>query len=551
MKNIGVNKYYISTIFIFLAYCLAVDFEWLMAGDMISENSVLYYKDARSNNLLKKLLGLDAGYIPILPRLLSIIYYEIGARTTLTPYLYNFSAIIFAAVIVGIINIKYFRRVIEDDKLRFIFGLLALIIGGFELRLFFNFPYFIILPFMLFVISAFSLKKDDEISPLIYLLPLLIFSKPFIFTILPAMFFSLFFCKNQRVRIVFILCLFAAFIQITTLYLSSQLGILAKFNKIDMPITYKFQGSFLIFFGLIFYYVCGPFLGNLMSQFSPLLTCIFGIFFLIYLSALLKKSKRVIIIYCALSFIFFNSLLNNFAISATWNIYLYVLAYAPFNRHSSVAVWSGVLIVICILEVLTKQNIRIKFIEFNKKHLPILFLAWIILFGFSEQIIKKSKPRTFPLIGSYYWQKNSELIDSGKAACIPGNSYKFYWMYKKDCFVINNYIEYDDKRKQFKAKTKHKVAINFKGNHQIIGFDGLIFTKGKKYQNIKYQVNIDGKEFSGKVETNKKGRLFFHNEGLTKTPLKNINKVNIVLNEDAYLPVNENGEIIFNWYGIK
>ena len=143
------------------------------------------------------------------------------------------------------------------------------------------------------------------------------------------------------------------------------------------------------------------------------------------------------------------------------------------------------------------------------------------------------------------------IDDSEAHICIPTNPYNWNWLFRRNCESINkNYIFYDKKRAEFKANKWHKINLDeLNKNKKIIGVNGLIFTEGKQFKKIEYQLNINKLEFFGQLETNKKGMIFFHNEGLIEKPFKNIKSAKIKLNKNAFLPVNGNGELILNWYG--
>ncbi|MFT0892629.1 hypothetical protein [Pseudochelatococcus sp. G4_1912] len=420
---------YILFILSVLLYCLYIPLmqpSMVLDGEMWAEMATNYFYYASSPSLRVKLFSIDAGYIPMPQRLIAALgnLMHLSARTI--PYFYSWSAIILTGSMVATFCLKPFRVLVKNDYLRFFAVIAILIIADVETRTFINFTYFGI--FLISIITALAIvDRNNEVPSWAWFIPLIMISKPAAFAAFPAMIFAAIVSK-PRFRVITILTAIACIIQLIRVYLSYSSGVLQPSNDFTIyDKLYAFAHYSLGFLGLYFF-------RGLAGTALPVLIFI-GLGLLTLCGIVLTRNKKnaSALIIVGLGLLFFNVLLNVFALSDTWNLDMAPLAAAPLYRHIIVSYFGVILIVLGLICSLTSVG----FLNHNSRNYiaPLLFVFWFWASGWLAFAGALNRAPPSPITGNSQWQKMATAIDMGDSLCVPINP--LGWIYGRNCQLLN------------------------------------------------------------------------------------------------------------------
>jgi len=180
------NLAFLFVVIFYILHQLTLQPNWVLGGEMWAEMATNYYLNAESPSLLTKLFATDAGYIPIVPRIIALIGNQINIPATFTPYFYTFTALILSGMMVGCFCLSIFRKLLLSDSLRVVIAISVLMVADFETRTFVNFSYFS--AFFIAIVTSLALKdKFEEVPWWAWLIPICIISKPAVASAIPAM----------------------------------------------------------------------------------------------------------------------------------------------------------------------------------------------------------------------------------------------------------------------------------------------------------------------------------------------------------------------------
>lgn len=420
-------------VFLYLYLLCATQPNMMFGGEMWAEMATNYYKNANAASYFQKLFSTDSGYIPIPQRIIAMIGNQINLPAKAIPYFYTWSSVIMTSVLVGVFCLPQFSKVVKSDYLRFFTSIAILIVADFETRTFINFTYFA--AFFIAVITALALTdKENEIPWWSWFIPIFMISKPAVLASLPAM-ILVGLVSRSRFRFIVFFSTFLGLIQLIQMYLSSTEGIMPARTR-EIAVSSKLQASAHYSLGFLGKYVINP-----LFSFDNSFYIITGIL-IVCLIIYLIVSKRFFsnsLIYIGLSLLFFNMLLNTFALSDIWNLDLFQL-HQPMNRSMMVG-YFGCILVVCALINSMKFNESFE----SSPELIDLFKASILVIWFvSTGWIMLAKERNiepnFPTIYASQWQNMSKIIDKKKPSlCVPINPWwsGSHFMYSKNCSLLN------------------------------------------------------------------------------------------------------------------
>ena len=246
---------FFSAILFCMGYSLALEPGWVLSGEMWDEMATNYFPNAQASSYITKLFSTDAGYIPLLPRLLALIANQFSLPAASVPYFYTWSAIICTGIILGSFCLQPFRVLIKSDALRFLTVVCIVMTADFQTRLFINFTYFS--AFFVTIVTALALtERSAEIPRWAWFIPILMVSKPAVLAALPAM-ICVALVSQPRFRwitmVSFVLCIG----QIMQIAISAKTGE-APYDKNTITFFATTITSLQYFFGFLGGCVLGP-----------------------------------------------------------------------------------------------------------------------------------------------------------------------------------------------------------------------------------------------------------------------------------------------------
>jgi hypothetical protein len=420
---------FLATILIYFSYLILTQPNWVLAGEMWAEMATNYYKNANAISLYQKLLSTDSGYIPAPQRLIAYVGNILNLPAASIPYFYTWAAAACSALLVGAFNLAPFRALIRSDISRFLVSLVILQMTDFETKTFINFTYYG--AFFIACITALAATSDQEDVPWwAWVIPILMVSKPAVLAALPLMTLVCF-ISRPRFRWITIVSIMLCLAQLVQMVISQKSGTMAPHQQ-EPSIWLKLNASFQYFFGLLGGYIKGPhahmtFFQSKRTGFYIFLACCL----IFYKST--NKSKALIA--AGLALLFFNVLLNSFALSDMWNTKLSQLIDLPVYRHIIVGYIGCIMVVAGILNVLVtwvQRHIN------TPAYWPItaaLFAYWFVWSGWLQQGGLISKVPNSPITQNSQWQAMAPAIEFDQAPlCIPIDP--LGWFYTRNCSVL-------------------------------------------------------------------------------------------------------------------
>ncbi len=424
---------FVLTVFFYIAYQLVMQPSWVLGGEMWAEMAINYYPNANSPSYLQKFFSTDAGYIPAPQRLIAFIGNQLNLPAASVPYFYTWAAIICTGIMIGVFCLAQFRMIVKNDTLRFLTAISILMVADFETRTFISFTYFS--AFFVAILTALALVDDSEEVPWwAWFSPILMVSKPAVLAALPAMILVAMVSKS-RFRWITIVAVILCLGQLLQMLISEQTG-KVLFESHEISLVSKLITSIQYFFGFLGGYIIGP--RFLITKYFLMLggLSIFGLSGYVIFN---KKSNASALIIIGLSLLFFNILLNAFALSASWNRDMTRLDGIPVYRHIIVGFFGCILVVSGLFSALTNQKISEPAGVFRKNLGALLFLIWFVGVGWLSFAGKISREPSSPTINNSQWQGLAIAIDSGVSPlCVPidpwwkGSS----WMYQRNCSLL-------------------------------------------------------------------------------------------------------------------
>lgn len=414
-------------------YVVALQYQWLLSGAMYAEMGTNYFPKANDPSLYENLFATDAGYIPLPPRMIALLGSLLNLPASIIPYFYSGSAIALAAVMVSTFCLRPFRILIQNDALRFLTAITIAMVADFETRTFINFSYFS--AFFIATLTALAfVEKNREVPWWSWFIPLLILSKPAILATLPAMAITAM-VSNRRFRNIAIVSTALGCLQIIQLVIS-QSGALTATSG-DNTLWLKITTTTQYFLGFIGEFILGPFLNKIPVS----VTISFGTLFLGLMVLLISWHRKPpgILALIGLTLIFFQSMINVFAMNASWNQELFQLQYFTLNR-TTIVMFFGVVMVVSGTLAMLPANTRL--LQNRWMTLPVLlFVLWFVCSGWAIRGPKISKSPPFPSIHSSQWQHMSSLIDSNVSPlCVPIDP--LGWYYLRNCQQLNSELNW-------------------------------------------------------------------------------------------------------------
>ncbi|ABS13436.1 hypothetical protein I6H96_08950 [Brucella anthropi] len=448
--------FFIFVVLFYIFYQLLMQPSWVLGGGMWAEMATNYYPNANASSFVQKLLSTDAGYIPAPQRLIALVGNQLNLPAATIPYFYTWSSIFFTGILVGVFCLPQFRKLVRSDYLRFFTSIAVLLVADFETRTFINFTYFG--AFFVAIITALALVEDSEEIPWwAGITPILMVSKPAVLAAMPAMILVAF-VSRPRFRLIVLLAVVLCLGQFLQMFISSTAGTM-PFRNGDITFVSKLLTVVKYFFGFFGGYITGPYLQ--FQQFY-LIICGILIFFVCFFLFQFKRSSSNALIVVGISILFFNVLLNTFALSDSWNLDMARLHGIPVHRHIIVGFFGCVLVMCGVVCSVTNNNSFKSRSRFIDGFGAFLFVLWFLGVGWLAFAGKVSREPGSPTINNSQWQILAEAIDSGQSPlCVPIDPWwkVANWMYHRNCGLLEPPPAWEDGRVRINDNFTHQIDI--------------------------------------------------------------------------------------------
>ncbi len=415
--------FFLTCILFYSLYLSVMQPEWVLAGGMWAEMATNYYVSANYPSLLVNLFATDAGYIPLPQRIIAYIGSSLSLPATAIPYYYTWSGILITASMVGAFCLSPFRLLIRSDHLRLLTSISILLVADFETRTFINFTYFS--AFFVAIITALALVQKNEQCPWwAWLIPILMISKPAVLSTFPAMILVALVSKS-RFRLITISVVLLCIAQFVNIYISHSAG---GFSTVQtFSTTEKIIATGKFFLGLLGVFSTGT--HTAPEFYRPIWLGVFALLLTVLIIGK-KRTNASALILTGLSMLFFNVLLNAFALSDAWNIRMENLLSVPLYRHIAVGYFGVILVMTGMIGACVRLG------KLNRSALapalaPLLFLLWFFYSGWFTFASKINQAPTFPTIHNSQWQEMAPAIASSDSICIPIDP--LGWIFSKNC----------------------------------------------------------------------------------------------------------------------
>jgi hypothetical protein len=424
---------FIFAVLFYVVYLLAMQPGWVTSGEMWAEMATNYYPNANASSYLQKLLSTDAGYIPAPQRLIALIGNQLNLPAASIPYFYTWTSILFTGMLVGTFCLAQFRKIVKSDFLRLLSSITVLLVADFETRTFINFTYFS--AFFVAIITALALVDDSEEIPWwAWLVPVFMVSKPAVIAALPAMILVAF-VSRVRFRLVVLFSVIVSAGQLLQLFLSSAAGTM-PYRSTDITFASKLLAIIKYFLGFLGQHLTGPALN--LQQFGLMLAGSCFLALCAYLVAFRRSASNSLIL-VGISLLFFNILLNVFALTDLWNLDMARLQVIPVCRQIIVG-FSGWVLVLCgVISSVLDNGRLVSRSPFLRGAGVFFFSLWLFGAGWLEYAGKISREPVYPTLNSSQWQAMAGAIDAGSSPlCVPINPWwkDANWMYHRNCGLL-------------------------------------------------------------------------------------------------------------------
>lgn len=424
------------TILFYISLQMLEQASWLIRGEMWAEMATNYFVNAQSSSYFVNFFSTDSGYIPIPQRIIAFIGNGLHMPAAVIPYFYTWSGIIMTAILVGSFCSSYFSSLIKSDVLRFLVAISILTICDFETKTFINFTYFS--AFFIAIITALALvDRSREVPRWSWFVPIFMMSKPAVVSVLPMMLLTAIVSKN-RFRWITLVSAILAIFQVLQVVESHKNGVFLAVS-VETSVFSKMLVSFEYFFGLLGKYFIGRFL-----ELNKYLAMVIGVMITIGVILVCKKKHNsMALAIVGLSMVFFNTVINCFAISDQWNSDMWHLDQLSIFRSVIIVFFGVVLILVSMLEAFSSRGSLKPFPNFYQRNSAIfLFAIWLICAGWLKYAIKIGKLPSSTMLDNSQWQRMSTAIDAKvDRLCVPIDPIN--WVYSRNCDLFSKITSWE------------------------------------------------------------------------------------------------------------
>jgi hypothetical protein len=414
--------------------------EWWLGGGMWAEMALNYFPVADNPDWKVALFATDAGYIPLLQRLIAYAAHACAVRADRIPYFYSFSALVLSPLMVGVFALSRFRPLIGCDLTRLLVVFVVLGSADLELRGFINFTYFAV--FFGAVIGALALTENAGPAPRwAWFLPPLMLSKPYVLPLLPLFALALFVARG-RFRMVMLAGILALFAQAVRVGVSAREGVMAVAGDASVSLLAKCEALGLFLGGMFGSYLAGAFVWVPFRLTAMVAIGAIGLGVALWMLLRAKHGAGALIL-AGLALYAGTLVINCFALTSMWDLRLTALRIPNIYRHNFAAYCGGVLILVAMMQILS-DGIAPRLAAWRWTRSPVLalFALWFVSAGWAGQSFAFVATPGFPMVGASVWQQSALFIEQrGLPICVPVDP--FPWVYGRACHSLADVPQWD------------------------------------------------------------------------------------------------------------
>ena len=422
-KGVQVNLYFFFSLVFGVAYSF-LKFPFFLQGGMWAESATNYFANSRAGSFQTNFLSTEAGYLNIPLRIFAYIFSNVGVSLSVIPYLYSMTGIFISTFIFSFYNFRVFRKLVPSDLLRFCASLLFCVLSDFETRTFINFLYFSILFLCLLLLT---LLVEPRFLRNIWCLPLLLLSKPLILATIPFLLLTSLKVKNLMFRIMSLICMLVATLQILTILenleafaLNSEISLISRFKN-SIVFFFGFQGAWI----------------NLLWKTSIGSTVVIGIFATLVIGyfAIRAQGPIRLAILGLLTTIYTILLIESFAVTNTFGAGNYAIFTSGLSlSRYTVPIYQLQIVLASI--VLSKfygklLDINIRGMQYLRHLKKLAITSFALTLLALNSLIPSSG---FPLTENSRWKHFASKLESGDQVCVPIDP--LGWYYSQGCSLI-------------------------------------------------------------------------------------------------------------------
>lgn len=386
-----------------------------VAAENYAEAATNYFMAAYEKGWIESLKQLDAGYLPLLPRIISLILVKILHVGTSFAIITQWIAIILLALFTSLFNLKTFRQLIPSDFIRFIVGF---VIGtglfhDYELFMFINFSYLALVPCLLVMFFNLENMKKWKIVLLAIVGFLLVSSKAYFITFFPfygLLFLYYFFKKKYKSAIFYGVATISMCIQIIVVISNRSTWTTQSVGEnVDTSLSHMIFQLISLYIHNVYWYFFEV-SNSMTSGFGKFMVMVFLVLISLAIIYFVRKNGNKKIF----AFILVTQLLAIMALTLSLSVpYVKEMSVwspgfeIPYNRHfifSNVLIFLGVLVAF----IHTFKSRKVQFVMVS------IFLAIYILNGY-----KGTDFYPYENMSYSQWQENFSAFE--QRGCVPVN----------------------------------------------------------------------------------------------------------------------------------
>ncbi len=409
-----------AVVLLYILHQLVLQPGWTLGGEMWAEMATNYFPNAQAPDFMQRLLATDAGYVPLVQRVLALAGALLNLPATSIPYFYTGSAVLLTGVLAGAFCLRDFRPLVRSDALRFLTALAVLAVADFPTRTFINFTYYA--AFFVSVVTALAwVQRDRPLPGWAWSLPVLVIAKPAVMAALPGM-LVVALRAGPRFRRITVAALACGVAQLSCIALHQQEAGPVPSAGVRVLTAVKY------FMGLAGTYLPGP-------HFTPpvswrLATGGLCIVLLLWLCRRRRHPAAPLVV-LGLSLLLFNMLINAFALPGDWNRDMARLGTPEIYRHVIVGFFG------CVLAMSGMAAMLFPAPSGPRRLLaPLAFGAWFLASGWFQLGLEAGREPGSPTLNNSQWQSKALALETGEpVVCIPIDP--FIWTFGRQCVTLN------------------------------------------------------------------------------------------------------------------
>lgn len=188
------------------------------------------------NNIFRVAKQTDAGYLPLFPRIISLVTRMLRIPYEWVSYFYAWTYVIVACLLLGWFCNSKFRILIKSDYLRFFLVISIWLLYNVETRTFINIAYLLYF-FVFYQILYFITNKADFDWTMVFV-PIVLVSKTHLLVFFPVLLYLLF-CTSNKIRVVVGISVLLLVLQIITILLQATSGTMSHYLAMNVSIIQK------------------------------------------------------------------------------------------------------------------------------------------------------------------------------------------------------------------------------------------------------------------------------------------------------------------------